>query len=413
MKEDVDVDVVILGGAVAGCWIAKTLRAAGYTVAIVTLGGVSGGQTAHSHVYIHRGHLYRKEALNELKAEGSTLVSDLQWASQLWDEWFRELPDHGGGLDAAPTQGLFGFTSEAEAAAVDMGAWFPFGLHSERADVLPAIFDGSVLQAFRHVNARCLDAGRLVSELLSSAQVAAIDGDDVRLHVEDGLVVAVDATGGPTGSAVVRGRAAVFAAGAGNRQLLAALSGATPEVRDRPSFMLVVDDPSRAVLAPLSGVFNLSSDDSLFLVSREDSRSTTWLLSDAGHQPAASDWIQYVGAELEAVFPSIWLHREQLRWGYYAAPKAEVVLDEAFHRQVHSHVVMEVAKNVIACWPTKLTLAPLAARDVLDIVDDLLGSPRLGGHMGAAPASAPRVLGERWRSVGLLPWQTFSEGALA
>lgn len=402
MEDELDVDVVVVGGGVAGCWIAKTLAEAGYATAIVTVGGVSGGQTAHSHVYIHRGHLYRKEALNELKGEGSTLVGDVRLASRLWDEWFAGLPGNGSALDAAPTTGLFAFASEADAADVEHGAWMPFGLRSTRVDVVPSLFTRSVLTAFRAVDARCLEAGRLISTLVDSMGVPVIDGETVELRLDDGRVVAVDARwlGGGT---AVRGRAAVFAAGAGNRQLLATLPNATPAVRDRSSFMLVVSDPCSEVLEPLSGVFNLGADDSLFLVSRHEPPTTTWLLSDAGHQQAVPDWLRYVCAEFEAVFPDVWSARQQFQWGYYGAPKAEVLLEAAFHRQVHSHIVLEVASNVIACWPTKLTLAPLAAQDVLDRVDDLLGSPQ-HDHPSLPPHARLRLPPERWRTVGLRPW---------
>jgi len=404
MEDELDVDVVVVGGGVAGCWIGKTLAEAGYATAIVTVGGVGGGQTAHSHVYVHRGHLYRKEAVNELRGEGSTLVSDLRLASNLWDQWFAELAGNGAALDAAPTTGLFGFTSEADAADVEHGAWIPFGLKSAPVEVVPALFTGSALTAFRAVDARCLEAGRLISTLLDSTEVPVIDGDTVELLMDDRRVVGVRARG-PGSRTAVRGRAAVFAAGAGNRQLLAALPDATPAVRDRSSFMLVVSDPSSAVLEPLSGVFNLSADDGLFLVSRQEPPTATWLLSDGRDPPAAPDWLRYICAQFEAVFPGVWRARPDLQWGYYRAPKAEVVLDEAFNRQVHSHVVLEVAGNVIACWPTKLTLAPLAAKDVLDLVDDLLGSSQ-HDHPSLERTDI-RMAPEAWHSVALRPWPEF------
>ena len=402
----VEVDVVVIGGGVAGCWVTKELSHAGYATALVSLEGLGGGQTAHSHVYLHRGHLYREEARNELSGGGSTLTTDLRLASRLWDEWLAGLVGGGHHLDAAPSTGLFGFRSGRDAQDVEAAVWSPLGLRSQPVGP-PPVLSGSALTAFRRVDARCLDAEALIRALAPRSEAFTVDAAAVT-PVIDGTRIEAVRVRTASGELSVRGRATVLAAGAGNRQLLNGFPpGAVPVMRDRPSFMLVVVDDSGPFLEPLSGVFVLNGDDSLFLVSRQEGARTAWLLSDACTETDHRDWLAYVLAELREVFPHVWQGREHLQWGWYDAPKAEVSLDEAFQRQVHSHVALHVGDNVVGVWPTKLTLAPLAALDVLEMVDDLLGSPTQQ-LPSSPPNSGARIGPERWRRVVLRGWDGVS-----
>ncbi|HRJ12593.1 MAG TPA: FAD-dependent oxidoreductase, partial [Alphaproteobacteria bacterium] len=58
MKNIIDLDALILGGGIAGLWLARRLQLAGYRVVLLENQKLGGGQTLASQGIIHGGLKY-------------------------------------------------------------------------------------------------------------------------------------------------------------------------------------------------------------------------------------------------------------------------------------------------------------------------------------------------------------------
>lgn len=397
------VDVVIVGGGVTGLWLLKELRECGWSAIVVTQGDLGGRQTGHSHVYIHRGHLYRRATTG---ADADRSLEDLMFASQLWDEW---LADNEPVYDDTPVpyeQGLFGFRN-SERANECAALWSSHHLLSVPADA-PPIFEGSAMRSFRSAPARCLTSSWMTRTLVGNHQASIVEVDrDPVFQTVDETVTSVNLRVDDT-DVTLECSAVVLTAGSGNQALVGTLPRRRETIAtDRSAHMLIVQGPV-GVLEPVSGIFELNSEDAVFVVSRIDRErdSVVWLVSDSCRQTNSGDWLEYIDAELGEIFPRIPQIRSKLLWGLYYAPKAELVDADLSSGRSPTLSVKRVLQNVWCVWPIKLTLAPLAALEVEERLRSFLGTPpgtatpQLGGH-------APPIAQERWRNLAMRTWWSF------
>ncbi|MDQ6948884.1 MAG: FAD-dependent oxidoreductase, partial [Actinomycetota bacterium] len=390
---------MIVGGGVAGLWLLNELRTCGWSAILVTQGELGGRQTGHSHGYIHRGHLYR-QAVRGTKA--GEAVQDLFLASLLWDEWLENNEPEYDKLPAPHEQGLFGFRSEERGRECD-ALWASYGLTSVPADA-PSVFDGSAMHCLRVADARCLNTTWLTQTLVGDlhASIIEIDHDPV-FNKAGQRITSVDVQIADE-TITLSTRAVVLTAGSGNQALVDAIHGKPRRMAvDRSAHMLVVEG-SKEILEPVSGIFELNSEDALFLVSRIDSarNAVVWLVSDSCRQTDAERWLEHVDAELAEVFPSFSPLRNKLLWGLYYAPKAELIHADLSAGRTPTLHIDRVLDNAWCVWPIKLTLAPLAALDIEGRVKAYLGDPP-GTASPLLPGKAPRIARERWQQLELQP----------
>jgi hypothetical protein len=214
----------------------------------------------------------------------------------------------------------------------------------------------------------------------------------------------------------------------GNQRLLIQATAGNPLLLGRVShsqqvrlgFMLVIKG-SHAELPPLTGVFpDLGG---LFLVSRRSDQTdeTVWLVSDNRSQLLTfiEDWIEYdaqwwlrvVLSNLSRLAPPLFgtaALRERFHWGIYHAPKAEVRSDGAVPHE--EHIEQFGVENLWVVWPTKLTLAPKVALEVLSQLRQALGAPGESLDPPAAWTAIRQPVAsatERWKKTALLSWNDF------
>jgi hypothetical protein len=216
----------------------------------------------------------------------------------------------------------------------------------------------------------------------------------------------------------VEARAVVLAAGIGNGEILADTFGryrAAPTVRS--SYMMVVRGQS---LKSVSMILPENEFYGFFLVSRLEDNEVVWLLSnyisyggDTGNNSLASRlWAKATLRSLDTLFPV--LRTSDLLWGMYAAPKAEFRRDPEYlpDGKIIEHFGMQ---NVVAIWPTKLSLAPVVASDVVDMISKTLHEPK-----PESSAQPDWLIGgqridtseETWRSVELVDRFNFERSIL-
>jgi glycine/D-amino acid oxidase-like deaminating enzyme len=411
----IDLDVLIIGGGVMGLWLLNDLRQQGYAGLLVERRELGGEQTCHSHVYLHQGYLYQERDV--------VLAIGLNSVTLAWQHWI--------GLHT-PRQGVtpsyFGFPSQAEAdERVRLWTVPSLGLTVTSVDpsAVPALRRGTV-RVVLQTREICLDGEALVQALTRNVNqfISRIDEVyDIRVKgagdaVEEVVVVL------PGGARLpLRPKALVLTAGSGNQALLDRLSGGRRallgRVRNaqqvRKSHMLVVRG-TKADLPPLTGVF--PSHGGLFIVSRDLGAETVWLISDNRGPSVAfvEDWMAYdarwwlapVWANLRELAPACFINPERLCCGIYEAPKAEGRASGFIPHQ--ERIEQFGMPNLWAVWPTKLTLAPKASREVMDQIGKLIPPP---GASASTPAawSASRVPAdiapERWKKTPLVPWDAF------
>jgi glycine/D-amino acid oxidase-like deaminating enzyme len=421
-------DVLIIGGGVQGLWLLNDLRSEGYSALLLERRALGDGQTCHSHVYLHQGHLYRDVGL----------AMRLKEITPRWREWLARRSDQR--LGVVPS--YFGFANPADARTRE-ALWNDPRLGLNYRVVTndpPRALAGGAVRVVLESAEVCLDGRWLVSELRRGV-------DDWISQVEQVRAIALDLSrvaggrprGGqveevvvtmPGGPAPVRFQpsALVLAAGAGNQTLLLQATGGNPILLGRLSnnqqlrlaYMLVIRGPSEE-LPPLTGVFpDLGG---LFQVSRRlaDSDEVVWLVSDQRSQMLtfvedwiefdASWWLRAVLSNLERLAPRLFGSsplRGRFQWGIYAAPKAEGRSEGAI--PLEERIEQFGIENLWTLWPTKLTLAPKVSQDVVAAISQQLGA---GSGSSTDPPGWQQVrcpvatAVERWQKAPLVSWDQF------
>jgi glycine/D-amino acid oxidase-like deaminating enzyme len=406
-------DVLIVGGGVQGLWLLNDLRREGYSALLLERRELGGEQTCHSHVYLHQGHLYAEVELAE----------HLKDVRALWEKW---LTTHT--VERGVTPSYFGFQNRWQAQQ-KMNLWSDprLALRFRGPDAVapPPALAGGAVRAVLESPEVCLDGQGLVRQLVAGVAEHVSRIEEVlaiRVNGPANAVEQVDVTLPGGRPLTFRPRALVLAAGAGNQALLQLASGGDRRLWERlyaaqqlrKAHMLVVRGP-RDHLQPLTGVFHPWG---LFIVGRDLDGEAVWLISDHRSEAlsSAEDWLVYdegwwlpqVLAALRALAPGAFGSPGRLRWGVYAAPKAEGRATGAIPHE--ERIEQFRLTNLWAVWPTKLTLAPLVSQAVAGQLRRLI----LAAAREEAPAPLWRscraeapVAPERWRKLPLLSWDEF------
>jgi hypothetical protein len=422
--------VVVVGGGVQGLWLLADLTAMKYSAVLLERARPGFGQTGHSHVFIHEGHIYAYGNPEQVVVQR---IQSVQKAHGLWKDALQP----GGRLASlVPIKSDFyvglreknkadGFEKACRLtninyATVPVGAAPGFGL-----------IDG--LERLLKSEGFCLDSKELLDGLMGHGGLGQRAGRCTEIRVDSydagrfGLSVKCD-SGIPLD---VRARSLVLSAGAGNEKLLAHLFdkiGAPPDAnavkqQTVKTFMLVLRHKDGS-MQPTHGMFPDSGG--IFLVSRKDpSGRTVWLIGDRQRKLVshpgeitafdAATWFQTFRMELDKLFPSVLSNRNDYEWGIYEATKAEPrTVDDrrfreggAFPGQYHVH--KHPAAPLWLTWPSLLTFAPAVAERVAADVKSHLSTP--------APAdwkpwddfcASPLTPGDcRWKTTDLLKWNDF------
>jgi hypothetical protein len=411
--EPIGLDVLIVGGGITGLWLLNELHQRHYSAVLLERRELGGEQTNHSHVYLHRGYMYRSVSL----AAGLTGVNTR------WRDWLDERnPVYGAGPS------YFGFWN-SDNALEKVAFWDHPALRLPHDEApLPLALRGGEVKVLYRSREICLDGHWLVSQLSLNVSRFIQRIDRINAIVRNPLRT-VNTVHVTLPDGVIRTflpKALVLTAGAGNQALLHQMSGGDPELlgalqgaqQIRLAHMLVVRG-KRNTLAPLTGVF--ADLGGLFIVSRNLENEVVWLISDDRSPPVwfADDWTAHdtrrwlpnVLASLERLAPNYFgtdSLKSRLEWGVYAAPKAEGKAAGFLPSEVRTEQCG--MDNVVAVWPSKLTLAPKATEDVLGLLQQpgfRLNTPLPFSVAWTNCGFGARVAPERWRRTPLLGWNDF------
>src|SRR5687768_14545873 len=271
----VEVDVVIIGGGIQGLWLLGDLLKADYNAILLERMQPGFGQTGHSHVFIHQGHIYAG-MLRETDDDTRARVEYVQAANKKWQEE----------LQNGRLTGLQPITSTFHMAFrnPDNGETFrercsriSLPCESIEEEEIPTYF-GPETQRLYEATGMCLESSLLLNQILQSGN----------LTNSVGLCEVVSVQRTASGRFRLRGkqdlrssneieidaRAVVLSARSGNERVqdlfgLDALSGSKQQTVK--TFMLIVQQ-SKKPLPPTTGMH--VDFDGLFIVSRSEEHTS-------------------------------------------------------------------------------------------------------------------------------------------
>lgn len=420
----IEVDVVVVGGGIQGLWLLGDLIKAGHNAILLERMQPGFGQTGHSHVFIHQGHIYAG-MLRETDDDTLARIKYVQEANRLWQEELR----------AGRLQGLETIKSTFHMAFSNADNGETFRERCRRASLtckpveetdFPAEF-GQLTQRLYEGEGMCLDSNLLLNQILQSGNLNDKVGLCEILSVQptaSGRFQLVGRRDRKTNIEIDAG-AVVLSAGSGNEHVqgLFGLDASTNGSRQQTvkTFMLVV----RELNAPLPPTTGMHVDfDGLFVVSRKDrDGKTVWLIGDKQRELVAVpgdmcafdpvSWFRNTRLSLDKLYPKVMKSPQDYQWGIYEASKAEPWTQKGnskagkFPGSFHSKKVPGLP--IWLAWPTLLTFAPLVAsllvEDIVRVVKPNSVTTDWSVWNKFRVALAPERC--RWKMTPLLSWQDF------
>lgn len=397
MTRAIELDVLILGGGIAGLWTLDRLRGAGYSCVLLERSALGSGQTVASQGIIHGGVKY---ALSGAASRASKAIAAMP---SIWSDCLRGL--------GAPD------LSEVRVLSESCVMWTTPGLGSRLAGLAasrairnrpeaveasdrPPVFGG----APRGVDVYAMPEPVLDPRSLVSV-LAAGHVDAIGRAPEIGFA----GTGAHdreirVGELVLRPRVVIAAAGDGNESIARSLGDETdePMMQRRALHMVMVRKPVGEDLPMIFGhCIGRSSMPRATITTGTGAggRRVWWVGGQIAERGVDRDLETQLGAareELATVLPWVDLSRAQL---------AAVRIDRAegftpTGRRPDEPVIREIPGEGdpggvpagLVCWPTKLAFAPAVAERVLE---------RLAG---LAPRHPQPVLDLERPPIADLPW---------
>ncbi|MEM8783685.1 MAG: FAD-dependent oxidoreductase [Planctomycetota bacterium] len=382
------VDVLIVGGGVAGLWTLDVLRRHGFACVLLEHAALGTGQTVGSQGIVHGGLKY-------------TLSGTLTPSAQAIREMPRVWRD---ALDGKPDQ--------PDASATRMRSAFCHlwrtGRWSSRLGMVGARVGLRVKpqrlgrDAWPDVLSRVGDVFRLEEQVIDPASfVAALaglhpeclvktDGEPDVSRDEKGVRAWTVRSGGRSWRLTPRW--VVMTAGLGNARLRELAGITEPRMQRRGVHMILAREasPGGGALPELNGHCVDGQKTRVTITSDRDAQGrTVWQVggqvSEDGTEMDAEALVRHAAAEVSASLGGRDV-TSGVAWSTYRLDKAEVTTagglrpDDAF---------VERRGNVLTCWPTKLALAPRVAELVLG---------HASGSRGVEPEARPTLI-EAMRSV--------------
>lgn len=402
----IKVDVLIVGGGIAGLWTLARLRRIGFAAMLVEKHALGAGQTIASQGIIHGGVKYA------LAGEASEASRSIAHMPRIWDECL----EGRGEVDLSAARVLsreqvLWTTPGLVSRIAGFGASKVVRARAERAGAE----DGERPAAFTGAPAG-VDVYRVPEIVLDPRSVVAALGGPA--HAGSYAVLGTPhfragATGGgsshaacietPGGTVTVHARAVLLAAGAGNAALLAEIGVAIPGVvqQNRPLHMVM------ARPAPVSIFGHCMSGAALprltiTTIHDPTTGEAVWTIGGAisegeGVKRDSDAQIAECRRELAACLP--WLDLSGLRFAARRWDRAEGVARRNEPPTRPDGPTVARAGGVIAAWPTKLAFAPAVAARIIDLLGEAGVGPSGAEQNGIADLPAAPIAPFPWEEA--------------
>ncbi len=365
--EPVVFDLAIIGGGVAGLWLANRAKSAGYSVALFESADLGGGQTLASQGMIHGGMKYTlagaltgaSEAIAEMPKHWRSCLCgegdvDLHHTRILSDHFFMWSGDDLGSK-------LASFL----ASKITRGRIEP--VHPDRRPPLlrHPLFNGSLYRLEDLV----IDAHSLVANLANNIEghCFKLDWAQTALHKDESGQIFLEIQT-PEQDLQIRAQRFIFTAGKGNAELLAKIGERQPAMQLRPLQQVMVkhyhpfDFYGHCLGTDTTPRLTISSH-------RLPDGGHVWYLggslAEKGANMAADELITLAEQELRNLIP--WINLQGAEWATLPIERAEP-LQPGLVRPDNAFAERVATTNVLVGWPTKLTLAPNLANQILELM---------------------------------------------
>ncbi len=381
-------DVLIIGGGVAGLWLLDDLRRAGYAALLIEKTALGSGQTIASQGILHSG------LKHALAGRLGTYTDALAEMPDVWRECLANKREPRlNGVRLRATSCLCWRTGGIASAVSQFGA--RLGLRTKvvtlKRDERPsplAHCPGDVLRLDEQV----LDPSSLL-ETLAARNFPSIRSGTVKSfsrapsgHVRE-TVVADEGR-----IATLKARHVVLAAGAGNEELRRACGLPDGAMRRLPLPILVVEGD----LPTLNGFcMNGTKAQAIVTTQRMHEHRAVWQVAcERAAEVPLEEFKAFALRELQDALPGFKWPTVSTRM--YVEDRAEPA--EGSGRSNDTHASLE--GNVITAWPTKLVLAPRLVKQIRTLLSVRTSPPSLNG-----PAEPARGLDD-WRRppIARFPW---------
>jgi len=363
----VQLDVLIFGGGAAGLWCLERFRSAGYHALLLESSALGRGQTIQAQGIIHGGGKYALRGVRDFAAVRATKEMPQRWRQSLAGEVAPDLTGarvlserchlwlpRGSALARVQSWGFMSVVAKA-------------GLLSTRPEPIPQsdwpeALRGSAFAVYGLAEP-VISTGSLLQSLASHQQkyiraytgAVNFSGEEVRIA-----------------DTVLKPRAIVLTAGAGNADLLRKADVDGASMQRRPLAMVLLKGP----LPPLFGHCIVGGKTQLTVTTPVEG---LWqvggeIAERLAHEPQDDAVRRTALSEIRRRLPALDLARAEM--AVYRAVRAEA--RTAAERRPSGVHVGRAAPRIIVAWPTKLSLAPVLAEEVFAMVSKDLKQP--GGY---------------------------------
>jgi len=390
-------DIAIIGGGVAGLWLANRVRSAGYSALVFEQKALGSEQTLASQGMIHGGMKY---TLAGAFTNASETIADMpkHWRACLCGEGdvnlrhTRIMSDH---FYLWSSDTLASKVTSFLASKITRGRIEP--VHADRRPPLlrGQHFTGNLYRLEDIV----VDTPSLIANLAHNVEGCCfkIDWSHARLHKSgDGIVELHINT--PEQALIIQAQRFMFTAGKGNADLLQQLSLTQPAMQLRPLQQVMVkhqfpfDFYGHCLGAETTPRLTISSH-------RLMDGSHIWYLggslAERGATMPPDELIELAKQELSELIP--WINLDSAEWATLYIERAEPQQPQ-FMRPDNAFVTRaEGAANLMVGWPTKLTLCPNLANEALSLLTD-------DGIRPLHPVSTPLHAFLPYADIAKTPW---------
>lgn len=395
-ERTIPLDVVVFGGGCAGLWLLDELVRCGYRALLIESQALGAGQTIASQGIIHGGLKYTLKGLLTRSAQVIATMPE-QWRQCLAGQREPCLTETPLRADFCHLWRTGSITSRL--GMVGARAGLRVAPKQIEGDEVPPILRRCPGGVYR-LDEQVIDPRGFIADLARRNAAHLVHcTEPVEWRMEGRWIEGIGLMVGG-GQVVLKPRAVVFAAGAGNAALRRAVGLSDAVMQRRPLHMAVV----RGRLPVLNGhcVDGQATRMTITTATTDDPAVNVWQLggqvAERGVEMDRHTLIAHAAEELRDVLPGIDL--DGLEWSTYRVDRAEAATTGG-RRPDDASVLAD--GFVITAWPTKLALTPWMATLVL-------------GHLSALkPQTYDQPLPTDWPTppVASPPWELESQWTTA
>ncbi len=370
-------DIIVIGGGVAGLFLAARLKRMGYNLILVEKDALGSGQTLASQGMIHGGQKYALGGGGDHSAAIAAMPA--RWDACLggWGE-----VNIGRTRILSENQVMFPAGGPLSRFSVMAAAHAVRGRVSRlaRFHYPEALTRGPVYEMHEKV----LDTKSLVAELAAQLDGRIVKGDVAELLPDGQIAVS---------GLVMNAQAVIFTAGAGNEEALSLLRVREKKTQRRPLRQVMVKGMEHPLYG--HGVWSQPKP-RVTITSHPHGDGYVWYLggnvAERGAKMSEDETLAFARKEMQEIFPRVdWNARD---WATVAVDRAEAY--EAAGNLPPGPQVQQRGRVMIA-WPTKLTFAPLLADKVCERLtfNNIVATPQTA----VPPLPVPEIAQYPWEAA--------------